>query len=95
MTDELPASEPSATGHEAGAHAVPLWILLAVWAGLAGLTYVTVKVTDFDLGALNLWLAMAIATFKASLVALFFMHLWWDRPINAIVLVGSLVFRVD
>jgi cytochrome c oxidase subunit 4 len=73
-------------------HAVPLRILLAVWATLAVLTVVTVAVTWIDLGSLNLWLAMAIATVKASLVALYFMHLWWDKPFNAIVFVGSLVF---
>ena len=45
-----------------------------------------------DLGSLNLWVAMAIATLKASLVLLFFMHLRYDRPINAIVFFGTLLF---
>jgi cytochrome c oxidase subunit IV len=73
-------------------HAVPWLLLVAVWAALAVLTYVTVKVTDFNFGALNLWIAMAIATVKGSLVVLYFMHLRWDRPFNAIVLIGALAF---
>ena len=75
-----------------GVHAVPWPLLVAVWAALAVLTYVTVKVTDFNFGALNLWIAMAIATVKGSLVVLYFMHLRWDRPFNAIVLIGALAF---
>jgi len=54
------------------------------------LTVVTVAVTYVDLGPLNLWMALLIATVKASLVAVFFMHLRYDRPISAIVFVTSL-----
>jgi cytochrome c oxidase subunit 4 len=81
-------------GHPTGyaVHVVPAWLLVTVWAALAVLTYVTVKAVDLNLGALNLWLAMAVATAKGSLVALYFMHLRWDRPFNAIVFVGALVF---
>jgi cytochrome c oxidase subunit 4 len=73
-------------------HVVPAWLLVTVWAALACLTYATVKATGFNLGALNLWLAMAIATAKGSLVALYFMHLRWDKPFYAIVFIGALVF---
>ncbi len=76
------------------AHAVPLRILLGVWATLIFLTFVTVAVTWVDLGAMNIWIAMGIATIKAFLVALFFMHLKWDRPFNAIVLVAAVFFLV-
>ena len=74
------------------AHVLPLRLLAAVFAGLVVLTWVTVAATWVDLGAGNLWLAMAIATVKASLVALIFMHLRWDRPINAIIFLGALLF---
>jgi cytochrome c oxidase subunit 4 len=73
-------------------HVVPASLLLAVWAGLMVLTVVTVAATWVDLGRLNLLLAMVIATVKASLVALFFMHLRWDKPFNAVVFIGSLFF---
>ena len=41
---------------------------------------------------LNIVVAMGVATIKATLVGLYFMHLRWDRPFNAIILVGSLLF---
>jgi cytochrome c oxidase subunit 4 len=88
-------NKPQATGH-AGAphvgHHVPVWILVAVLIVLLVLTVVTVAATLVNLGSLNLWIALIIATIKATLVALFFMHLAYDKPFNAIVLVGTLCF---
>jgi cytochrome c oxidase subunit IV len=86
-----PPRGPRAEDHNL-AHILPLKLLLAVFGGLVVLTGVTVAATWVDLGAGNLWLAMAIATLKAALVALFFMHLRWDRPINAIIFLGALLF---
>ncbi len=86
------ASE-AGTGHEeAHVHVVPPQILLGVFGALAVLTVVTVAVTWVDLGAMNLVAALAIAVVKATLVALYFMHLRWDRPINAVVFVTAIVF---
>jgi cytochrome c oxidase subunit 4 len=83
-------------GHDqqALAHPVPAWVLLAVWGALMVLTVVTVAVTYLptgDMPSLGLWIAMGIATFKAVLVALFFMHLWWDKPFHSIVFVSALL----
>ena len=79
--------------HASGAgHVVPLKILAGVFAALALLTVVTVVVSKFDFGAYNLVIALAIAVVKASLVVLFFMHLLWDKPFNAIVFLGCLIF---
>lgn len=36
--------------------------------------------------------AMFIAVFKASLVAMFFMNLYWDKKFNAMLLFTSLAF---
>ena len=58
------------------------------------LTVVTVGVAQFDLGSLDMPVALLVAGVKASLVCLFFMHLRWDRPINTLVLVGSIFFVV-
>ena len=71
-------------------HVVPARLLATVLALLLALTFATVAITWVDLGGLNLWLALCIALLKASLVALFFMHLRWDRPFNAIVFIASL-----
>ncbi|MBC8133028.1 MAG: cytochrome C oxidase subunit IV family protein, partial [Deltaproteobacteria bacterium] len=45
-----------------------------------------------DLGAANLPLAMLIATTKAVLVVLFFMHLWDSEGINRLVFGVSILF---
>jgi cytochrome c oxidase subunit 4 len=73
-------------------HVVPLGLLFAVLAALLALTFATVAVTWLDLGRLNLGIALGIAVVKASLVLLYFMHLRWDRPFHAVVLVSSLLF---
>ena len=82
------------SGHDHAPHAVPLWILVAVWAVLMILTFATVAVTRVDLGWLNIWIALLIALVKAGLVALYFMHLRWDSPFNAVVLIAALLFVV-
>ena len=64
-------------------HVLPLKVYLGVAAALLFLTVVTVAVSVVDFGhlvgmpALNLIVALAIATLKASLVAAIFMHLWF------------------
>lgn len=76
--------------HPVVGHVVPRRVLFGVLACLLVLTYVTVAVRNFDFGPWNLWIALGVATVKASLVALYFMHLRWDKPINATVLIVSL-----
>lgn len=75
-------------------HVVPLRILFGTLAALLVLTWATVAVTKIDLGPWNLWLAMGIAGAKATIVAMYFMHLRWDRPINGIVLLTSVSLLV-
>jgi cytochrome c oxidase subunit 4 len=84
------AAPHSHSGHALG-HVVPIWLLAAVFGALVVLTVLTVTVSHYDLGNLNLYVALAIATLKASLVVLFFMHLFWDRPFNAMVFIGCLL----
>lgn len=50
-------------------------VYVAVFAALLILTGATVAVSYVDLGLWNVAVALAIASVKASLVALFFMHL--------------------
>ncbi|MBI1367876.1 MAG: hypothetical protein GC162_04400 [Planctomycetes bacterium] len=73
-------------------HAVPFWLLAAVFGALLVLTALTVGITYFDLGYYNLLGAMIIALIKGSLVVLFFMHLWWDKLFNALALITALIF---
>jgi len=77
------------------------WIPLAVFAALLLLTVVTVLVSYVDLGLWNVVVALLIASAKASLVALFFMHLKGESPLVwgfalvpivflALILIGTL-----
>ncbi len=65
-----------------------------VLAALLGLTAVTVAAAGVHFGheALNVIIALGIASAKAALVALFFMHLRHEKPMNALVFVTGLVF---
>ncbi len=92
MADTTLTQAESERGHHAIAHPIPLRTLLVVWMALMALTVLTVAVTYVDLGGLNLWIALAIAVLKGSLVGLFFMHLWYDRGFNGLIFVTALVF---
>jgi cytochrome c oxidase subunit IV len=65
-----------------------------VLGGLICLTVATVLAAGVDFGSpvFNTVIALLVATAKASLVALFFMHLRWDKPINAMIFVSTLAF---
>lgn len=63
-----------------------------VLLALLFLTFITVAVSRFDFGSMNMLIAMAIAAVKASLVIAFFMHVKWDTAINKIVFLSSFLF---
>lgn len=79
-------------GHHGFAHPSPVWQLLAVFVALLMLTVATVFQSTLDLGAWEIWASLAIATVKAALVILFFMHMIHDKPFNIIMFLGTLVF---
>jgi len=85
-------SQANAAAAEHKHHVVPLRIYFMVWVGLLFLTFLTVRVSYFDFGQGNLIVAIAIATAKASLVALFFMGLKWDDHFNGLILLAALTF---
>ena len=92
MTDPAD-TQPHDVFHETIGHVVPLRFLAAIFAALIALTFITVFVTYWDFGKTpNLIIALAVAVIKASLVALYFMHLRWDSPFNSLVLIASFVF---
>lgn len=64
----------------------------AVLGALLVLTAITVGASYLDFGGANLVIAVVIASIKASLVALFFMHLKDDKPVNALILVSCFMF---
>ena len=77
-----------------GPHIVPKLVLLKVFGGLIVLTIVTVAAAYVPLGPLNVPVAIGIATAKASLVVLFFMHLKYDNPVNALTFTIGTIFVI-
>lgn len=67
--------------HDLG-HILPFAVYLRVFIALIVLTAITVGVTRFDFGAMNMVVAMGIASIKAGLVALYFMHLRYENPVT-------------
>jgi cytochrome c oxidase subunit 4 len=62
-------------------HAVPVRGYLAVFGALLVLTVVTVSVASLNLSeGTTVLVAVSIATIKAALVAMFFMHLKSEKP---------------
>jgi len=72
-------------------HGGPL-IYTANLVGLLILTGITVGASYINFGTANVAIALVIATCKAILVALFFMHLKWDKSVNAIAAVAGFLF---
>lgn len=67
--------------------------LLSVAGGLFVLTLITVGVHYLALpDPWSIIVAMIVAVFKATLVALFFMNLYWDKRFNLMLLIASFVF---
>lgn len=77
-----------------GPHVLPPRVLLGTAAALLVLTAVTVAVARFDLGAANIAVALGVASVKAALVALFFMHLKYEHRFHLVVLVSAALFAV-
>ena len=77
---------------EVHAHVNSPLFMISIFAVLIVLTVVTVAISYVDLGPANTFVAIFIATMKASLVATFFMHLKGDKPIHSIIFIGAFVF---
>ena len=74
------------------AHVSTVLFMIGIFAALIFLTVITVAISYVDLGSANTFVAVLVATIKASLVAAFFMHLRYDHPFNAIIFVISFIF---
>ncbi|MEY2747381.1 MAG: hypothetical protein RL112_2423 [Planctomycetota bacterium] len=71
--DHTPASGGHGE-HAGGHHVMPLSVYWGVFLALVVGTIVTVWSATIDLGALNVIVALVIASAKALLVVLYFMH---------------------
>jgi cytochrome c oxidase subunit IV len=77
---------------EVHAHISSTQFYVGVLGALLFLTFLTVLVSYFDFGQMNVIIAVVIATIKASLVAAFFMHLRHDRIFNTIAFLAAFLF---
>jgi len=76
-------------------HIMPFRLLAKIWLALLALTGVTVGVASVDLGYLNVLAAMAVASTKALLVVLFFMHLKYEnRALGAFVILVFVILAI-
>lgn len=77
-----------AEAHEHGSVAIYTRTLVA----LLILTALTVGAAYINLGSGNIVIALSIATVKAILVALFFMHLKWEKPMDSLIAMAGFIF---
>lgn len=94
MSTHATPSTPAPHAAHAGPHVLPPRVLLGTAAGLLALTALTVALARFDLGTGSIGIALAIASAKATLVALFFMHLKYEHRFHLVVLAGAALFAV-
>src|SRR5262245_38421949 len=89
-------SDAHGHAHAAGAdhkpHVLPIPIYLKTWGALMVLTAITVGASYVHFGSWNLIIAMLVATIKATIVGLIFMHLFWDHKFHAIIFCFSIIF---
>ncbi|MGA2646017.1 MAG: cytochrome C oxidase subunit IV family protein [Candidatus Sulfotelmatobacter sp.] len=78
------------SGH---AKSSPLKMYFGIWITLLVCTYLTYKLAFVELGRFNAAVALGIATLKATLVALFFMHVWHaSEKLTKLVVIAAIFF---
>jgi cytochrome c oxidase subunit IV len=78
--------------HAAPHHITPLRTYFFVFAALAIGTLLTWYASTIDLGSWNTPIALIIATTKAVLVILFFMHVIYSSRLTWVVVIASFVW---
>ena len=87
-TEDLTPPDHKDAEHGHNAAATYLKTLVA----LLFLTMVTVGAAYIDFGAGNVVIALTIATIKALIVAMIFMHLRYEKPVNAVIAGAGFMF---
>ncbi len=72
-------------------HVIPYSLYIMIWAALIALTGVTVGVSYVDMKSVAILTALLIATVKATLVLLYFMHIRFERPLYSAMIIAVLV----
>lgn len=93
MKKFLKHSAGGSHGDEHHEHVTPLSVYLGVFGALIVLTVITVGVSELGIPQpYSLILAMIVACTKAFFVVTFFMHLLWDKRLNTVVFLATIVF---
>jgi len=78
------------SGH---AKSSPLKMYFGIWITLLVCTYLTYKLAFVELGRFNAAVALGIATLKATVVALIFMHVWHaSEKLTKLVVIAAIFF---
>lgn len=89
------SNKPNPTANESAntlhTHVMSPKTLLAVFGALLVLTGLTAGASAFHLGTYEIWFTIAIASAKASLVLIYFMHLRYDSSFNSIIFLTAVV----
>jgi len=72
-------------------HLVPYHVYFWVWIGLLACTGLTVSAKYADLNHVAIFTALLIATVKAMLVTLYFMHIRFEKPLFFVMIAVTLV----
>ncbi len=75
-------------------HMVPYSLYVWIWLALVALTAVTVGVSYVDMRNVAILTAVFIATVKATLVLLYFMHLRFERMFYLVMILSVLATYV-
>ena len=73
-------------------HVTPIKIYIGIFLTLMALTTVTVMVAYINLGEWNKIVALGIASFKATLVVLYFMHVKYQSRLTKLMVVSGFFF---
>jgi cytochrome c oxidase subunit IV len=74
-------------------HVISTKLYVTIWIALMCLTVITAGVSFIDLGPFNTIVALSIATFKAILVVLIFMHVkYTSEKLTKTVVISAIFF---
>jgi len=73
-------------------HVLSYKTLLGVLGALFLMTLITILASKVDLGRMNIWIALMIASIKSSFVLLFFMHLKYENKIFILTFLMTIFF---
>lgn len=75
-------------------HIVPVSVYVTIFLVLMVLTVITVIVAYINLGIWSVPVALAIATLKASLVVLYFMHVKYSGHLVQVVIIAGMAWFI-